>query len=59
MMRLAEGMNDPAARLELLDIATAFQRLADRSAAIVAHSIVAHSRDVSTGNQPSGNQPSS
>lgn len=36
-MRLAETMKDAAARLELLDIAAVFQKLADRGAATGAH----------------------
>jgi hypothetical protein len=43
LVRLSENLTDPAARLELLEVATIFQRLADRAAATVAVL-----RDVST-----------
>ena len=36
LVQLAETMTDAATRIELLDIATVFQKLADRSAASAA-----------------------
>jgi hypothetical protein len=36
LVRLSETLTDPAARLELLEVAAIFQRLADRAAATVA-----------------------
>jgi hypothetical protein len=36
LLRVAEGLNDPAARLELLDVATVFQKMAERAEATVA-----------------------
>jgi len=34
LMRLAETMHDPATRIELLDIASVFQKLAERATAL-------------------------
>lgn len=36
LVMLAETLHDPAARLELLDIATVFQKMADRTATSAA-----------------------
>ena len=40
LMKLAETMSDPASRLELLDIATVFHKMADRMAAPAALTVV-------------------
>ena len=37
IVRIADTVKDPAARLELLEIAAVFQKLADRATATVVH----------------------
>jgi len=36
ILQIAESLSDPAGRLELLDIASVFQKLADRASATTA-----------------------